>query len=425
MKKLVVKSMVALAMVSVIGAYAFGAPRVIGGILDQTTTQVVQLKADELSTQKLSEDKQTDPKAELRSYFDANITQEEYDFFVEVGLRTTLQNWENDPYYDGVQINEAGTHATYPNGTTELIYLSFPNEESEIELDETLSDVESLLEEQYLYDELRPKTKLKCEAGNDDELYYNPETGLMVFPKTREITQEDLLQYIDFEQRFSYVSSKYSGYRDAQERAVARTDIVSQAEMIKSADALIKSLYGESIEGQSTEFGYNSLLQDEELLIANESAYTISLLVEPYRRQTKRLSGDVFATYMLQYEAYSGEITYCGRSVTNKKESGNKLSLTTIEAATDFKSIQLVQNTANKISDAEIVSIQLRYDQVDELWSSGYYFVELDDDNFIEVEIDFEQHEVPSVRFYDSQTISRAIGNSKLMDCDITSFLEE
>lgn len=63
-----------------------------------------------------------------------------------------------------------------------------------------------VLDDQYVYDGLRPKQQLPLKPGQA-EMYLDLETNTYTYPE-RSLTDEELLQLIDWAYRVNYISSK-------------------------------------------------------------------------------------------------------------------------------------------------------------------------------------------------------------------------
>lgn len=291
---------------------AISVPRAVEGILDKTTKQVVQWKIEELSMQKSYTSESYDPEAELRAYFDATMSQEEYDFFVQVGIRSAidmLDGWAslNSSSY---QIDRASNMVYWDDGSTEKFMLSEPSVES-FGLTDGLYSMIHMLDEQYLYDGLRPESTLKCEVGEDDELYYNPESGRIYFPKVRTVQEEDALQYVDFGRKLAYVAYKENGVLQTEEAMRSRKGCMTQDEALKRTADILQQLCGEDIQDLYVTLEYKD---DADISDCTE---TLTVSVAPYRPQSQWMQGVSYQTYRVTFDAFEHELLWYEAFLTN------------------------------------------------------------------------------------------------------------
>lgn len=219
MKKRIIGGIVISAVaLGIIVCNAFGVPRVAWGLLERKTSEVIAQKSEE-QLKKLSEVQFLNETTVLDSFFDEKMSEKEFASWVALGKQVTSKAYEGTR----VDFNEETFQITWPDGTVEDAYLGIPDvvmPEGWEEVYQKQNDRVKLLEEQYIYDELRPQKSMPY-ATKGYGLYYNQETCKMNLP-ARELTDEEILQYLDFQKRIEYVIRIFSGQRDFVEEMQLR-----------------------------------------------------------------------------------------------------------------------------------------------------------------------------------------------------------
>ncbi|WP_342440073.1 hypothetical protein NSS79_15815 [Paenibacillus sp. FSL L8-0436] len=149
-----------------------------------------------------------------------------------------------------------------------------------------------VLDDQYVYDGLRPKQKLPLKPGQA-EVYLDLETNTYTYPE-RSLTDEELLQLIDWSYRVNYILSKRNVTAPPlpQEFSKAEAQVLAAESVRKLFDADISKL-------QTT------VILDE---LRPDKHPTWSVHWSPYKSQTLRGQGKEFWQYHVIIDAKTGVV---------------------------------------------------------------------------------------------------------------------
>lgn len=149
-----------------------------------------------------------------------------------------------------------------------------------------------LLDDQYKYDGLRPKQKLPLKSGSS-EFYLDQSKFTYVIPK-RELTDEEMLQLIDWNYRFNYVVSL--------NLVVAQPDKkdISQDEALRRAEESVSRLFGVDLSKLQAQTSYYKPFPD------SKGQWFVNFL--PYRAETLRAQDKSYFMYNTFVDAKSGTV---------------------------------------------------------------------------------------------------------------------
>ncbi|MEK3966133.1 MULTISPECIES: hypothetical protein [Paenibacillus] len=199
------------------------------------------------------------PVSTIKSYFERTVTAEEIK-----------------------QINEYAEKARL-TGKDEQLTRQFTDQENKRRM---------LLDDQYKYDGLRPKQKLPLKSGSS-EFYLDQSKFTYVIPK-RELTDEEMLQLIDWNYRFNYVVSL--------NLVVAQPDKkdISQDEALRRAEESVSRLFGVDLSKLQAQTSYYKPFPD------SKGQWFVNFL--PYRAETLRAQDKSYFMYNTFVDAKSGTV---------------------------------------------------------------------------------------------------------------------
>ncbi|WP_025708542.1 hypothetical protein [Paenibacillus graminis] len=149
-----------------------------------------------------------------------------------------------------------------------------------------------ILDDQYRFDGLRPKQKLPMKAGNH-EFYLDQSKATYVFPK-RALTDEEMLQFIDWNYRFNYVLSLTYVKPQPDQKDIGEAETLSKAResVIRLFDVDLSKLEATAL--------YNKW--------GPEQKGEWSVDFHPYREGTLRAQGRPYLTYNVLIDSLSGTV---------------------------------------------------------------------------------------------------------------------
>lgn len=183
----------------------------------------------------------------------------------------------------------------------EMIYQFFINSKSEAtsgtrELSEDEIDRERKLKDQYTYNGLRPINPLPLQAEIYD-FYFDLETGTYHYPE-REMTDEELLQGIDWIARVNYALSL------RHERSQPDAKDINEAEAVNLAKQSVENLFDVDVTPLEVHASYSS---DGP---AGEGLWGV--MFTPYMINTLTANGETFWEYTVVIDSLSGDVLDTG-----------------------------------------------------------------------------------------------------------------
>ncbi|MBT2293680.1 hypothetical protein J7E73_32230 [Paenibacillus albidus] len=188
-----------------------------------------------------------------------------------------------------------------------------------------------VLEDQYVYEGVRPKQPLPLEPGKA-ELYLDMEQNTYTYPE-RQMTDEELLQLIDWYQRINYVMSK------RHVKAVPGPEELSQKEAVALAASSVGKLFDVDVAKLETNVGY------DEAGLNKRRTWTIQF--SPYKSLTLMGQGKEFWQYNVIIDGPTG-------IVVDTTASNFSLKRTPISAS----AASLIQKDASWIHEATQIVIE-------------------------------------------------------------------
>lgn len=149
-----------------------------------------------------------------------------------------------------------------------------------------------ILDDQYRFDGLRPKQKLPVKAGNH-EFYLDQSKATYVLPK-RDLTDEEMLQFIDWDYRFSYVLSLNNVKPQPDQKDI------TEAEALGKARESVTLLFGVDLSKLEATAFYTKMGLEK------NGEWLVSF--HPYREGTLRAEGKPYFTYNVLIDPQSGTV---------------------------------------------------------------------------------------------------------------------
>jgi hypothetical protein len=138
-----------------------------------------------------------------------------------------------------------------------------------------------ILQDQYLYDGLRPKQPLPLKPGQAEH-YWDLDKNRIVYPN-RPLTDEELLETTDWHYRMDYAMSKRNIVTPLDSKDLSQTDAVALA------TTSVKKLFGADVSKLEVYANLN------EILLFNRKSWMITFA--PYKADTLRAQGKEFWQY--------------------------------------------------------------------------------------------------------------------------------
>ncbi|CQR58820.1 hypothetical protein [Paenibacillus riograndensis] len=149
-----------------------------------------------------------------------------------------------------------------------------------------------ILDDQYRFDGLRPKQKLPMKAGNY-EFYLDDSKATLVFPK-RALTDEELLQFIDWNYRLNYVLSlNYVKPQPDQKD-------IGEAEALGKARESVARLFDVDLSKMEGKASYNKSGPEQ------KGVWFVHF--QPYRVGTLQAQGKPYFMYNVFIDSLSGTV---------------------------------------------------------------------------------------------------------------------
>ncbi|MFF2090894.1 hypothetical protein [Paenibacillus sp. NPDC058174] len=148
------------------------------------------------------------------------------------------------------------------------------------------------LNAQYMYDGVRPQKKLPLKAG-EASFYLDLKNDKFVYPK-RELTNEELLQYIDWHARVNYAGAKR--YQAPQPDA---KDISKEAAAQKAIQS-VKKLFDVDVSKLQMSVAYNKFGP------AQKGQWNVHF--QPYQMEKLLTDGKAFMMYDVYIDSMSGQV---------------------------------------------------------------------------------------------------------------------
>ncbi|WP_019909210.1 hypothetical protein [Paenibacillus sp. HW567] len=165
----------------------------------------------------------------------------------------------------------------------------FNREMSEAEVNRRLA-----LNDQYVYEGVRPKALLPLRAGVAD-FYLDLEKGAFTLPG-RDMTDEELLQLIDWSYREMYALNQ----RNTEQPPGPGAKDIQQAEAIKLAAASVKKLFNVDISKLDSHANYSLGWTTK------QGQWFVDF--RPYKSDTLRSKGEQFLSYNVLLDAKTGVV---------------------------------------------------------------------------------------------------------------------
>jgi len=148
------------------------------------------------------------------------------------------------------------------------------------------------LREQYTYEGVRPEKLLPLKAGVAS-FYLDMDKDTFVYPK-RELTNEELLQYIDWIARLNFALGKryVAPQPDAKD--------IKKEEAVKKARESVKKLFDVDVEGLEMNASYNKLGP------AQQGFWSVHF--QPSKAETLQSSGKTYMMYIVLIDSLSGVV---------------------------------------------------------------------------------------------------------------------
>ncbi len=173
-----------------------------------------------------------------------------------------------------------------------------------------------ILSDSYKYDGLRPQSPLPLKAG-ESEVYYDLDQDTIYYP-SRELTDEELLQFIDHGARINYAVQ----VRIEREGILLKADAddLTEVEAISKAKEGIEKLFQVDFTPLEISANFSALKG------TNERQWYVSF--SPLKVRTLLAKGEAFWSYFVQLNAESGEVENISANFQNpnRKPSAEKSS---------------------------------------------------------------------------------------------------
>ena len=295
-KNIFISCAVVFGIIGLIGANTLLMPKILDSALAKETESVAQTAQASISTtiQQLNIQPQN-PSSTVNEYFEKNMTQEEFDAFISYFESKGIDaGWPGDLLSMAGKVMP-GTYYAMEDVNDQLSNLPKETEKQLV-----------LLNDQYVYDGLRPKENMIWDTINKDKVYFDKDKFAVYFPQ-RELRDEDLLQFLDFGYRLDYVLLHREGAVFVEDQMKQRTDVISQEEAEEKAKLLVEAVFGIQTEDKKIDFRYLFWQADLDRTIFPDPP-TINVRISPYRKNTLAVSGVNYREYSVDWNLYSGDL---------------------------------------------------------------------------------------------------------------------
>lgn len=150
------------------------------------------------------------------------------------------------------------------------------------------------LRDKYVYDGLRPKSPLPLKPGNYD-FYLDIAKDIYMYPK-RSMTDEELLQQIDWSFRINYALSK----RQLIESTNPVAKDISKTEVLALATESVKKLFAVDVSKLEASASLNTLPSGQQK--------TWNIHFQPYKADTLRAKGQAYLAYVVMVDSTTGVV---------------------------------------------------------------------------------------------------------------------
>ncbi len=151
------------------------------------------------------------------------------------------------------------------------------------------------LEDRYVYDGVRPQKKLPLVKG-DSLFYFDSATEMYYYPE-RALTDEELLEFIDFSSRINYALA----LRYAPQAPKPSEKDIKEAEAVQIAKSSVEKLFDVDTSLLDIQGSFNNNGPTKK----GEWFFTIA----PYKQNTLRANGETFFTYVVMIDSLTGDVT--------------------------------------------------------------------------------------------------------------------
>lgn len=265
------------------------------------------------------------------------------------------------------------------------------------ELSETESNRRTELRKQFLEGTIKGENTLPI-GENLKEPYFNPKNETYYYPEI-EMTDEQLLQIVDFDEKVNMTFSKF--YETYIQKVMDNSDIrISEEEAIKSAIDAIERIYGVELNNMKARCSFSV---DEHL---DEKRWR--LIFEPKNMDVLMEQEKLYWMYFAAVDIYSGKVDYVDSYYSDQTDETKESAETDLNHIDDHKKIA-EEVLTNKLN-AKNIEFQKAYirkpistipSNKTISFNKSLYLVYKAEDRYVEIEFLYGSKRMVALYFYD------------------------